>query len=290
MRLDNYLLRELRDVPKSHVYRIIRSGEVRINRGRAKPGSRLAGGDNVRLPPVRSAPKRTPARPPDSLMQRVSEALVDEGDDWLLLDKPAGLAAHAGTGVRFGVIEVLRAARGGAYLELVHRLDRDTSGCLLIAKNRSALNRLREAWRHRRVEKCYLALLEGDWTGGERTVDATLSRDIERGGERVAEVDPAGKSAHSVFTPLERFAGASLQSVAIATGRTHQIRVHAAHIGHPVAGDDKYGGATARWRALGLRRMFLHAWRLTLPETDQAWEAPLPGDLSDVLDKLRSGA
>lgn len=292
MRLDNYLMRELRDVPKSHVYRIIRSGEVRINRGRAKPASRLAAGDEVRIPPVRSAGKRDPGRPPDALMARVNDALIDEGDDWLLLNKPSGLATHAGTGVRFGAIEVLRAARGGAYLELVHRLDRDTSGCLLIAKNRSALNRMQSAWRDRTVDKTYLALLDGPWAGGERTVDAALARDRERGGERVTEVGPDGKAARSRFEPLERFAAASLQAVTITTGRTHQIRVHAAHIGHPVAGDAKYAGreANRRWRTLGVTRMFLHAWRLKLPGSEDVWEAGLPADLTDPLEQLRSGS
>lgn len=295
MRLDNYLLRELRNVPRSHVYRIIRSGEVRVNRGRAGPGRRLDSGDEVRIPPVRVAPRRDPGRPPDSLTRRVTAAVVDEGDDWLLLDKPAGLASHAGSGLRFGAIEVLRAVRDGPYqedryLELVHRLDRDTSGCLLMAKNRQALNRLRDAWRRRQVEKRYLALVTGAWTGSERAVDAPLARDRVRGGERMSEVDDAGgKSAQSLFEPVERFADAALLAVTIATGRTHQIRVHAAHIGHPVAGDEKYGerDANRRWRDRGLRRMFLHAWRLHLPATGETWEAPLPAELESILRQLR---
>lgn len=223
-------------------------------------------------------------------MRRVSESLVDEGDDWLLLNKPAGLATHAGTGIRFGVIEALRAARGGAYLELVHRLDRDTSGCLLIAKNRAALNRMQNAWRERSVEKVYLTLLNGPWRGGERAVDASLVRDRVRGGERMSDVASDGKRAHSLFSPLEHFADASLQAVTITTGRTHQIRVHAASIGHAVAGDEKYGSRTAnrRWQALGLNRMFLHAWRLKLPENDNVWQADLPTALVSTLERLRS--
>lgn len=290
MRLDNYLLRELRNVPKSHVYRIIRSGEVRINRGRAKPASRLSAGDEVRIPPVRRAEKRGSARPPDDLLRRVSEAAIDEGDDWLLLNKATGLAAHAGTGVRFGVIEALRAARGDTRLELVHRLDRETSGCLLIAKNRAALNRMQAAWRDRAVEKEYLALLGGVWQGGKRAVDAPLLRDQVQGGERMVQVSAAGKSAHSCFRPLECFAAASLQAVTIKTGRTHQIRVHAAHIGHPVAGDRKYGtrSGNQQWRAIGLERMFLHAWRLRLPGSHKAWQAELPPDLANLLEQLRS--
>lgn len=290
MRLDNYLVRELRDVPKSHVYRIIRSGEVRINRGRAKPGRRLGEGDEIRIPPVRNAGKRKQPRPPDDLQRRVSHAVIDEGDDWLLLNKPAGLATHAGSGVRFGVIEALRAARGGGYVELVHRLDRGTSGCLLIAKSRAALNRMQHAWRERAVEKTYLTLLNGAWQHGERTVDAPLLRDQLRSGERMVCVSRHGKSARSLFRPIEQFANASLQAVTIVTGRTHQIRVHSAHTGHAVAGDDKYGtrNANRQWRALGLERMFLHAWQLRLPGHDQAWQAQLPEELAYVLAQLRN--
>lgn len=289
MRLDNYLLRELRNVPKSHVYRIIRSGEVRINRGRVKPATRLVAGDEVRIPPVRCAQKRASGRPPDGLLQRVREAIIDEGEDWLLLNKPAGLAVHAGTGVRFGVIEALRAARGDTRLELVHRLDRDTSGCLLIAKNRIALNRLQSAWRERSVEKVYLALLHGPWGGGERSVDVALARDQLQGGERMVRVSRDGKSAHSRFRPVECFNEASLQAVTILTGRTHQIRVHAAYIGHPVAGDAKYGTRTVerQWRSIGLQRMFLHAWQLSLPSHEHAWQAALPAELQGLLEQLR---
>lgn len=289
MRLDNYLVRELRDVPKSHVYRIIRSGEVRINRGRAKPGRRLTEGDEIRIPPVRTSDKRNQPRPPDTLQRRVSEALIDEGDDWLLLNKPAGLATHAGTGIRFGVIEALRAARGGGYVELVHRLDRGTSGCLLIAKSRTALNRMQDAWRDRAVEKTYLALLNGDWQRDEHSVDVPLLRDQVRSGERMVNTSREGKPARSHFQPIERFANASLQAVTIVTGRTHQIRVHSAHIGHAVAGDDKYGtrNANRQWRTIGLERMFLHAWQLKLPGHEQAWQAQLPDELSYVLEQLR---
>lgn len=290
MRLDNYLLRELRNVPKSHVYRIIRSGEVRVNRGRAKPGNRLLCGDEVRIPPVRCAEKRDAGRPPDGLLGRVADAVIDEHDDWLLLNKPAGIAAHAGTGVRFGVIEALRVARDDARLELVHRLDRDTSGCLLVAKNRIALNRLQRAWRDRTVEKVYLALLNRPWHNGPRCVRAALIRDQVQGGERMVQVSPAGRSAESRFRPVDCFAQSSLQQVSIVTGRTHQIRVHAAHIGHAVAGDDKYGNRTAnqQWRRLGLKRMFLHAWRLRLPDHEPLLAADLPAELERLLESLRS--
>lgn len=289
MRLDNYLLRELKGVPRSRVYRLIRRGQVRVNSGRAKPHTKLAVGDRVRVPPVRQAPKDDPGRPPDGLLERVRAAVAEETPDWLLIDKPAGLAVHAGTGLRFGVIEVLRADRPDEYLELVHRLDRDTSGCLLVARNRPALTALRRALRDPAADKRYLALLAGAWEGGPRDVDAALVRDREIGGERLSAVAEEGKSAHSRFVPRERFRDAVLAEVAIATGRTHQIRVHAAHLGHPVAGDDKYGDRDfdRRMRGLGLKRLFLHAASLSLPGIDRTLAAPLPPELEAVLDVLR---
>lgn len=289
MRLDNYLMRILKGVPRSHVYRLIRSGQVRVNGGRARPMKRLTAGDELRVPPVRTSPAAGPGRPPDGLLERVRAAIVRETGDWLLLDKPAGLAVHAGSGVRFGVIEVLRADRADEYLELVHRIDRDTSGCLLVARHRAALTGLRRSLRDPRAEKTYLALVAGSWRGGVRDVEAALSRDLDIGGERMSAVDAGGKSAHSRFAPRERFAGAALMEVSITSGRTHQIRVHAAHLGHPVAGDRKYGDrdVNRRMAKIGLKRMFLHAWRLNLPDMEGPLSAPLPDDLETVLQRLR---
>lgn len=289
MRLDNYLLRVLKGVPRSHVYRLIRSGQVRVNGGRAKAGRKLEKGEEVRIPPVRVRPAET-GRPPDALLDRVRAAIVAETGDWLLVNKPAGLAVHAGSGIRFGIIEVLRADRPEEHLELVHRLDRDTSGCLLIARHREALTRLRRSLRDPAAEKVYLALVAGAWQGGAREVDAALARDREIGGERMSTVDPEGKAARSRFVPVERFREATLVEVAIVTGRTHQIRVHAAHLGHPVAGDRKYGDRDIDRRlrdGAGLARMFLHARRLALPALEEPLTAPLPDDLEAVLQRLR---
>lgn len=300
MRLDNYLLRELNGLPRSAVYRIIRSGEVRVNRGRAKPATRIAPHDEIRIPPVRLPEKSDPGRPPDGLIDKVLSSVLMENDDFWVFNKPAGLAVHAGSGLRFGLIEVLRAARPGQTWELVHRLDRDTSGCLLVARNRKTLNALRRAMRHDGAQKCYLSLLAGQWSGGRRSVDAPLIRDRERGGERMVEVDAEAehaKSALSHFEPCEGFAKAGIQAslvqVRIVTGRTHQIRVHAAHLGHPVAGDGKYGSRefNKRIKEFGLNRCFLHAWQLRLPDMDNGGafqiEAPLPENLESVLQKLR---
>lgn len=304
MRLDNFLLRELDGVPRSYVYRIIRSGEVRINSGRAKPASRVHEHDKIRIPPVKLQQKGTPERPPDALIAKVVASIMLETDDFLVINKMPGLPVHGGTGQRFGVIEVLRAARPNEILELAHRLDRDTGGCLMIARSRQSLNALRDAMSDVRAEKSYLALLAGRWQGGEREVDAMLVRDKERGGERMVEIDEdgdRGKTAISHFIPLEIFNTskpvASLMAVRIVTGRTHQIRVHAAHVGHPVAGDDKYGDRAFNKaiKGAGLNRTFLHAQRLLLPGMGQGkdqgadlrLEAPLPEDLQNTLVKLR---
>jgi len=291
MRLDNFLLRTFKNVPKSKVYRIIRSGEVRVNRGRAKPGTRLARADEVRLPPVRQKEKPGPGRPPDHLLERVNKALLLERDDVLVFNKPPGLAVHAGSGLRFGLIEILRVARAGEYVELVHRLDRHTSGCLLVARSRAALDGLRAGLNDASAGKRYLALVDGHWKQGTIEVDAPLSRDVERSGERMVVVDKAGgKTSVSRFAPIAFYDDATLMSVEIMTGRTHQIRVHAAHCGHPVAADDKYGSNTraTRWRERGLERMFLHAERLQLRYAGELLDikAPLAGDLQAVLDAL----
>lgn len=291
-RIDNYLLRLLPGVPKSHIYRLLRSGQVRVDGGRAKPERRLAAGEVLRLPPVRVAERET-VRPPDEVMNRLREAIRHEDRDYLLLDKPEGLAAHAGSGLRYGVIEVVRAWNRYDYIELAHRLDRDTSGLLLLAKTREGLLRAQRAFADGRAGKRYLALLAGDWRGGPRDVNASLVRSGEGDDRRVRSHDE-GKAAFSRFTPLQVFRDAVLCEVEIQSGRTHQIRVHAELLGHPVAGDRKYGDREqhAPLRALGLKRMFLHAHRLTLPAEGRfpalRAETPLPPALSEFVTTLES--
>jgi 23S rRNA pseudouridine955/2504/2580 synthase len=293
-RLDNFLLRELKGAPKSLIYRIVRKGEVRLNGGRVQPDYRLQDGDVVRIPPVRLAEgERAPFRPPPEWIERLRAAVLHEDREVLVLDKPAGLAVHKGSGLNYGVIEVLRAARpGDAFLELAHRLDRETSGCLVLAKTSVALRRIQEAFRAGQVEKRYLVLTRGYWNHGPREVNLPLRRNVLRGGERMVEVLDDGKPSRTRFRPVSLGKLASLLEADIATGRTHQIRVHAAHIGHPVAGDDKYGDAAFNRTLVercGLRRLFLHAHSLSLPlgGRDLAVSAPLDAELRDVLDRLR---
>lgn len=293
MRLDNYLLRILKGVPKSHVYRIVRSGEVRVNRGRARPGTRLNQGDRLRVPPVRARNRAHPPRPPDGLKARVQAAIVEETGGCIVFNKPPGLPVHAGSGVMFGLIEVLRAMRPRAYVELVHRLDRQTSGCLLVAKSRKSLEWLRSGLKDPACKKTYLALLDGRWRGGTKRIGAPLSRDRERGGERMVVVDhEQGRHAVSEFTPLEQFADATLMQVRIETGRTHQIRVHAAHCGHAVAADAKYSAnkRCTRWRRQGLERTFLHAAGIDMATVAEGlrMQAPLADDLYALLESLRA--
>lgn len=293
-RLDNFLLRELGGVPRSRVYRLLRKGEVRVNGKRKQADYRLAADDEVRLPPVRDVPAGDagPRRPPPGLLETVRTAIVQEDERLLVLNKPAGLAVHGGSGLAFGAIEALRALRPDEPLELVHRLDRETSGCLLVARTRAALRSAHALLREGAVDKRYTALVVGRWRIGRKTIDAPVDTDARQGGERVVRVHRAGKIALSVFDPVQHFREvATLMDVAIHTGRTHQIRVHAAFAGHPVAGDDKYGDreANAALRAHGLKRMFLHASSLAFRWPDGAAfraEAPLPAELQSVLEKL----
>ncbi|MGF1547184.1 MAG: RluA family pseudouridine synthase [Thiotrichales bacterium] len=296
-RLDNHLFRLLRDVPKSRIYRMLRNGEVRVNGGRVKPDYRVQAGDRVRLPPVRTEPRAArdeaiaPARQRD-----LSAAIIHEDPRLLALNKPAGVAVHGGTGVEYGVIEILRAARPDEpMLELAHRLDRETSGCLLLARERKALIALHELLRsHNGIDKRYLALVNGQWDGERRRVSSALQRRGPQGQVRRSASAEDGKLADSEFAPLQRFADATLMEVRIFTGRTHQIRVHAAESGHPILGDDKYGdfAANRKWRKLGLKRMFLHAARMrfTWPWGGDPIEihAPLPDDLGAVLEHLQT--
>jgi 23S rRNA pseudouridine955/2504/2580 synthase len=290
-RLDNFLLGRLKGVPRAHVYRMIRSGQVRVNSRRAGPDRRLAAGDRVRIPPVRLVPGTRQAVRSDRA-QWIEKRVLFEDRDLLVLDKPAGLAAHGGSGISLGAIELLRAARPESdSLGLAHRLDRETSGCLLIAKRQSALRRLQASFRAGGVEKIYRALLLGRLAARERTVEAALLTSERRGGERRVRVDARGKAAVTIFWPERRFDAATLVRVAIVTGRTHQIRVHAAHIGHAIAGDGRYGPAADPIVAgYGLRRLFLHAAALAFdhPANGRLMrvESPLPEDLALVLQRL----
>lgn len=294
-RIDNFLVRHMKGVPKSHVYRILRKGEVRVNSGRARPEYRLQSGDKVRIPPVRCA-EPAEARPLPGALDRLRDRVLYEDAGLLVLNKPAGMAVHGGSGLSFGVIEALRALRPEArHLELVHRLDRETSGCLMVAKKRSVLRELHELLRRGEVEKRYLALLLGRWGGGAREVSAPLLKNVLQGGERVVRVSEDGKAAVSRFKPISVFPEASLVEVDLGTGRTHQIRVHSAHVGHPIAGDEKYGDPefNRRMRELGLKRLFLHSHFLAfrLPGTGEeiSVSAPLEEDLRRVLEKLEEG-
>lgn len=293
-RLDNFLLSRLRGVPRSRVYRMIRGGEVRVNKGRARPDRRLAEGDQVRIPPVHTA-SRPVAKPTGARdWAWIESAILYEDKDLLILNKPAGLAVHGGSGVSVGAIEMLRAARAGRGRDeygLVHRLDRDTSGCLLIAKRRPVLRYLHGLFREGDVQKRYMALLLGAWKGGNRNVTEPLLTTRRRGGERHVIVEPDGKPAFTRFIP-ERVCGpAQLTTVELGTGRTHQIRVHAACIGHPVAGDERYGvQPDPVVKYFGLRRLFLHASSLAFdsPNGERVItaEAPLDDELTAVLDRL----
>jgi len=292
-RIDNFLLAQLRGVPKSLVYRILRRGEVRVNKGRVKPSYRVVAGDQVRLPPLRLGLEKVPPRPSKALAAQLDQAVLYEDELLLVLNKPAGLAVHGGSGISLGVIETLRALRPGAELELVHRLDRDTSGCLLVSKRRSALRRLHAQLREGTVDKRYLVLLAGHLSRPVVEVTAPLRKNLLQGGERMVQVDLAeGKPARTVFRSRRRLGALTLAEVQLDTGRTHQIRVHAAHLGAPVAGDDKYGDASvnARLRALGLKRLFLHAAALSFRPRDGEppirVEAPLPEALDNVLKTL----
>ena len=296
-RLDNWLLRTLKGVPRSRVYRLLRKGEVRVNGKRTKPDYRVVAGDDVRLPPLRAAPEPVPHRVPDTLIAAIERAIVYSDPDVLVLAKPSGLAVHGGSGLSFGVIEALRASRPQESLELAHRLDRDTSGLLLVARNRTALRTLHALLREGRIEKRYLALVKGRWNLGKKTIAAPLATRARQGGERVVRVHAAGKAADTTFTPVDFYGPrATLLAVEIGTGRTHQIRVHAAHAGHPVAGVAKYGDRefNAALRDLGLARMFLHAQALSFewPGSGKTFavSAPLPAELAAVLDRLAAHA
>jgi 23S rRNA pseudouridine955/2504/2580 synthase len=300
-RIDNFLLTELKGVPRTLVYRILRSGEVRINGGRAKPSDRVHAGDLVRVPPLRLPEATAPAVAGANLTRAVEAAVLYEDEHLLVLNKPAGLAVHGGSGVSLGLIETLRQARPDArFLELVHRLDRETSGCIVVAKKRSALLALQRQLRGESDDegmgKVYLALVAGRWKGAHHRIEVPLLKNTLSSGERMVRVSREGKPSVTLFDVTERFADCSLVQATLLTGRTHQIRVHCQHTGHPIAGDPKYGDEAFNRliRDRGLKRMFLHAWRLDFshPADERAMrlEAPLDPALLKLLDTLRRDA
>lgn len=292
-RLDNFLLRQVAGVPKTRIYRAIRKGEVRVNKGRAKPEYRVQAGDSVRIPPLSVRESETPAKPSKGWEQRIRDAVLIDNADLLVINKPTGLAVHGGSGVRLGLIEALRSLFPEArYLELVHRLDRDTSGLVLIAKNARVLRELHQQLREDRVDKRYWALVAGKWPAYHKSVSAPLAKRQTASGERIVKVAADGKAAKTDIRVLERLPSATLVEAKPISGRTHQIRVHAQHVGHPILGDSKYQSdrsiqATAD---ANLKRLFLHAKAIAFDVAGERYEieCPLGDELESVLARLRS--
>jgi len=280
-RVDNYLLRRSPGVPKSHIYQLIRKGQVRVDGRRVKPDRKLQVGEQVRIPPMRLS-KRETVRVPDDAAKKLAEAVVLDHPDFLVLAKPPGMAVHGGTGIVFGVIDALRQQFGEPGLELVHRLDRGTSGCLLIARDLKRCRALQAEFRGRRVEKYYTALVAGRWPAHITTVDAALKKNVEHAGERRVQVDPQGQVAVSHFSIMQYRQNTTLLDVKIDTGRTHQIRVHTLHSGHPVVGDTRYGNnrSNAQFRRQGLARLFLHARQLKFDWQGERTVVDVPPDES----------
>ena len=291
-RIDNWLHRELKAVPRARIYRMLRRGEVRVNGGRVKPTYRLQAGDRVRVPPVRTGRRLAPPARHEPLGRLLNEAVLFEDDGLLILNKPAGLAVHGGSGVSFGLIEALRAARPERFLELAHRLDRETSGCLIVAKSRVALKHLHTLQRARQVRKTYQLLVAGRWPRQLNAVDLPLHRYLTPGGERRVRVAAHGKPSRTTFQRLRAAPCASWLQARLHTGRTHQIRVHAASSGHPVLGDDKYGKdvSAARSGVGGVGRLCLHATQLSFDwdRTRLMVDAPLPALFAEAWQRLSS--
>jgi 23S rRNA pseudouridine955/2504/2580 synthase len=291
-RLDNYLFTSLKGVPKSHIYKIIRKGEVRVNSSRIKPEYKLKSGDKIRIPPIRVAYRKTPIPPTSKLQISLEKSILFEDDSFLVLNKPSGIAVHGGSGIKIGLIEALRLIKRNAdYFELVHRIDRETSGCLIVAKKRSSLKYLQEQMRDKKVVKIYHALTIGKWPRGLRRIDLPLMASDQKTGEKIVRVNPKGKKSVTIFSVVKRFRNFTLLEASLETGRTHQIRVHAQHSGCPLAGDTKYGldEINSNIRKTGLKRMFLHASNIkfSLPCGKYiSVEAPMPTDLSNFLKKI----
>jgi len=291
-RLDNFLMARLKGVPRSVIYRIIRTGQVRINGGRAKPATKLETGDKVRLPPATVKESGTADIPP-KVLQLLTQSICFEDKDLMVLNKPAGMAVHAGSGLSWGVVDVIRQLRPGRSVDLVHRLDRETSGCLMIALSGEALRELNEQVKQQSMDKRYFCLLDGHLNEAVADVHEPIGK-VERGGERYMQVDPDGKSAHTTFRLLQNYGPCSFVEAQLHTGRTHQIRVHAQYLGMALVGDKRYSPAARlkHWRGLGARRLFLHAHQLSfrsLNGDDSFVNSTLPDDLKLFLDSLIGG-
>ena len=294
-RLDNYLMRILGGVPKTRIYKAIRTGEVRVNKGRAKPERKLNAGDVIRIPPIAVAAREEGRRVPDRWSQRIDRSIIHNDSELMVIDKPTGLAVHGGSGVQFGLIESLRQMfPDQRYMELVHRLDRDTSGLVMIAKRASVLRELHALLRGDGVDKRYLALVAGKWPARRARVEAALEKSALPSGERVVRVTPEGRRSLTDFRVIGRYRGATLIEAKPVTGRTHQIRVHAQHAGHPILGDPKYGSEEQLVLAKthGLKRLFLHAQRLEfrLGGRRYCFETPLDDELSAVCESFRTNS
>lgn len=294
-RIDNFLITLEKGVPKSRIYRALRKGEVRVNKGRIKQTYRLQAGDQVRIPPLRVSEKVIITDLSDSLTEALEQSILMEDDALLVINKPSGLAVHAGSQIQLGVIEAMRIIRpDNRFVELVHRLDRDTSGCLVIAKSREALLNLQEQMKNSETDKRYLTLTKGRWPANENIVDLALQKNTLSSGERMVAPDINGKKSKTLFEVKQNFAGCQLVAAKLYTGRTHQIRVHSASQSHPVAGDEKYGDRefNKRLKQFGLKRMFLHAWQLSIkhPISHEplTFHAELPDSLNEVLKQLEA--
>ena len=288
-RLDNFLTARLKGLPRSVIYRIIRTGQVRVNGGRAKPATRLETGDIVRVPPARIR-ETSPGDIPPAVVQLIDQSVCYEDHGVMVIDKPSGMAVHGGSGLAWGVVDVVRKIRPDLKVDLVHRLDRATSGCLLLALNGDALRELNTQINDNQVEKRYLCLLDGKLKQDLVQVNEPIGQ-FERSGQKFMRVEPEGKPAHTTFRLIQNYAGYSFAEAQLHTGRTHQIRVHAAHLGLPLVGDDRYSPSVRQkfWKTQGLKRMFLHAHQVnfyTAGGEQQLVNAPLPVELSQLLEKL----
>ena len=294
-RLDNFLIRILKNVPKSRIYNLIRKGEIRINKGRCKADSRLAMDDIIRIPPIRSIRNNENPVVSNSLKKYISENILFEDKDLLVFNKPSGLAVHGGSGISMGVIEAFRSLRkSDEYLELAHRIDKDTSGCLIIAKSRLALSKIGESLQSNQVKKTYVALVKGNWPKGKSKVNAPLKKNTLLSGERIVKVDKLGKRSVTNFEITEKYENTTLLKINLETGRTHQIRVHCQFSGMPIVGDEKYGDTVfnSTMKNFGVKRMFLHASKLKFKHPNQSFlidvMSPLPDDLKITIDKLNA--
>ena len=291
-RLDNYLMKHLKGVPKTRIYRAIRTGEVRVNKRRVKADYRLQVNDAIRLPPLRVTETKRVTQPNPQQWEALERCICYEDDDVLIMNKPAGMSVHAGSGITMGLIEILRASHShGEFLELVHRLDRDTSGCLLLAKNRAALLRLHQLLIHQAITKQYLLLVKGRWPDTLQEVALPLQKNVLKSGERMVMIHEDGKPAVTRFRLMRRFKTVTLLEARPLTGRTHQIRVHAAQMGYPIVGDEKYGDANfnKQMRRQGIKRLFLHSAGLSFPfsqERHMGVCVPLEANLWKILEQF----